>query len=66
MSLEKQLTELEALTEEMQSSDITIDASIKTYEKIVKLSEKTLTLLNKNQEKVETLTEKATQLINEH
>jgi len=64
MQLESKLNELNTLVDTLQSADVSIDLSIKTYEKIVKLSEKTLLELQKNEDKVAILNTKATNLIN--
>jgi exodeoxyribonuclease VII small subunit len=55
LELEKAMSQLEAIVEQLESGDLTLDKSLQQFEKGVRLSRECQTALNKAEQKVQML-----------
>jgi len=55
LELEKAMSQLEAIVEQLESGELTLDKSLQQFEKGVRLSRECQTVLNKAEQKVQML-----------
>lgn len=65
LNFEKQLKELEDIVTSMEKGDLTLEESLKAYEKGVQLTRKCQTALDEAQQRIDILVEREDKLIEE-